>query len=134
MRTSGKYALLVSIAICLYFCVSFFREPPPVANVQNWVPSSLPMPQYPLEAGFLASAATGLPDPFRPRFFENPKFKGMSRNPSGGFSAVFLNAENNMVLLSPGQSLDGITILEADSNRCRITFGSSTKDLEVKRK
>lgn len=131
MRTPAYMALVGSVVVCVVFMVLYVVEPTPVANTTDWTPIMMEPPSYPVNPAEVASAAAGLTDPFRPRFFETAKFKGMMRNAAGGFSAIFLDNANQMVQLVPGQTLEGITIVEVDSGKCRILIGSLSRELTV---
>ncbi|MBF0499469.1 MAG: hypothetical protein HQM09_05025 [Candidatus Riflebacteria bacterium] len=131
MNTPARFVLLASICVCLIFTIMYVFEPVPVQKIPEWTPSFIQVPNYPADPAELASAAVKVMDPFRPRFFENARFKGITHSQAGGFSAVFLDGSNRIVQLASGQTLDGITIQDISGNKCRVLIGSASKEIVV---
>lgn len=132
MKTFGHFSLFCSIVVCIVFTFLYLIEPTPIASTSDWSPVFTQPPAYPADPVALASAALKVTDPFQPRFFATAKFKGITRNSSGGFSAIFLDGSNRIVQLAPRDSLGGITVVDATPSKCRVMVGSVTRELTVK--
>ncbi len=134
MKTEAQFALLISVMVCFIFSISYVLSPVPKGKVDSWAPNILTLPRYSTNPEEVSSAAMRVENPFRPRFFEKASFKGLTKNPKGEFSAIFLSEGNKIVQLAPGQTLDGITLVEASAGRCRLLIGSVSKELAIQRK
>ncbi|MBF0410265.1 MAG: hypothetical protein HQM10_23165 [Candidatus Riflebacteria bacterium] len=134
MKQLSHFSLLLSIAVCIFFIVSFVFEPkpvylPPDSTFPAWQP--LQHAIAPVIDNAVLSSYDGI---FRSKFFETAVFKGVTRNSSGLFSAIFMDSSNCVFSLKPSQTVDGVTIVEVSSQSCRLKIGSSSRELSVSRK
>lgn len=132
MKSFGHFSLFCAIVVCGIFTVFLFTEPTPVAGTSTWTPTFTQPPAYPVDPAQVASAALQVPDPFQPKFFATARFKGITRTNAGNFAAIFLDGANRVVQLSVGDSLGGITLVEATPAGCRVLIGSTSRLLPVR--
>ena len=74
--------------------------------------------------------------PFRPLFFETMALKGIMKDNFNRWNAIFagstVEGSSQLIKLAKGDTHDGITLKEIDSNGCLVLYGSIERRFELR--
>ncbi|HNV72989.1 MAG TPA: hypothetical protein PKO06_24990, partial [Candidatus Ozemobacteraceae bacterium] len=68
---------------------------------------------------------------FAPRVFESIQLKGFVRGQNGVWSGVFQAPDGRPLILSPGMTREGITLVSTDGKSAQIRYGALLRDLTL---
>ena len=68
---------------------------------------------------------------FSPKIFESLQLKGFVRGKNGVWSGVFQAPDGRPLILSPGMTREGITLVFADGRNAQIRYGALLRDFSL---
>ncbi len=68
---------------------------------------------------------------FSPRVFESIQLKGFVRGQNGVWSAIFATPDGRPLILAPGMTREGITLVFADGRSAQVRCGALLRDLTL---
>lgn len=128
------------------FMVLFFLYRINVANSKEYIPEpryTEPLPQVTFVNRRVVSYNNLIENlsseikPFKPLFFETMVLKGIMKDHSNNWIAIFSDGnkdKNNSSLLkfAAGESYDGVSMIDIDAHGCTIKYGNIERRFEVK--
>lgn len=130
MKTELKIIVLAAIGICLFSMVKLNSEVFHPGNRQLY--SGVATWRFPLlDARQPLKEPEILANPFGTRFFETASLKGFIRNEKQEWCAIFYAPGHEPSILEPGRSLNGLTLVSANGQYCRVRFGSIIREFSL---
>ena len=70
--------------------------------------------------------------PFKPKLFENIKFKGLLKNKNNLWVALFQTQDDKIVRLGQGESYESVMVKYTDKHTCLVQVGKTTHRFDIR--
>lgn len=123
-----KVALATSVCLLLFFgyTINKINTEEFVADVTYLTPLTIPKPLVRKDVDF-NKLVENLPTDrqyFRQVFFEIMSLRGMQQNKFKTWLAIFADEKDNLVLIGPGDTYDGVKIESSSEDGCTVRYGN----------
>ncbi len=123
-----KAAVITSVCLLLFFgyTINKIYAEQFIAEVSYLAPVTIPMPLVRKDVDF-NKLVENLPTDrqfFRQVFFEIMNLRGMQKNKFNTWLAIFADEKDNLVLIGPGDTYDGVKIESSSASGCTVRYGN----------
>lgn len=131
MKKELQIILLSSIVICLAFMTQMLIEATPAidqklfSGITTWQAPTLTKPDSTVNPPEISK------NPFALCFFEKASLKGFIRNSNNDWCAIFASPSGEALIIEPGISRKGLTLVSANGRYCRVKFGSVIREFKL---
>ncbi|MBF0409855.1 MAG: hypothetical protein HQM10_21110 [Candidatus Riflebacteria bacterium] len=134
MIDNTRIFLPVSILICLVWLSLMAYETKKRQEIdlpELVLNHDFDIPRKKISFQHLHPAIEALSNPFAEKIFQSVHLTGFIRNDDGAWKCILLGNNNKYIVLKPGETKEGMTLLKTDGKTCLIKFGSFMKELKI---
>ena len=128
MKLWKKSLCISSILMCTYFFYSIIKinnaKYNPITNFISLIDNNYSNNIKQQDYNQLIENLQDNISPFKPQLFEDIKFKGLLKNKSDEWVALFQTQDDTIIKLSEGESYESVTVKYTDKYTCLVQVGN----------